>query len=85
LTCSDIFLEFSSTTTSGDVAAKVDDPALLVKASTLLGLPQEELKRCLTSKNIGTRSIITCTYTPAQVILEIAAIDLHVLTDTPGM
>lgn len=32
----------------------------------LLGFDKSETKRCLTSKNIGSRSIITCPYTPMQ-------------------
>lgn len=60
-------LEFVSQDTAGDVAAKVADKEILNKISAVLGFNLMELERCLTSRNIGTRSVITCTYTPEQV------------------
>jgi myosin heavy subunit len=59
-------INFSEAETSGDVAAKIKDVSVVKTVCLLLGLDENELERCLTSKNIGARSIITCRYTPLQ-------------------
>jgi myosin V len=46
----------------------IDNPELLAYLSVLLGFDTSETSRCLTSRNIGSRSIITCPYTPPQAI-----------------
>jgi myosin heavy subunit len=59
---------FSSTDTSGDSAAVIDNTELLDHITALLGFDKSETRRCLTSRNIGSRSIITCPYTPSQAV-----------------
>jgi myosin heavy subunit len=59
---------FAEAETAGDVAAKIKDLSIVKTICLLLGMDESELERCLTSKNIGARSIITCRYTPLQAI-----------------
>lgn len=59
---------FAEAETAGDVAAKIKDMSVVQIVCSLLCLDENELGRCLTSKNIGARSIITCRYTPLQAI-----------------
>lgn len=44
----------------------IENVATLPYITNLLGFEEAETRRCLTSKNIGSRSIITCPYTPVQ-------------------
>ena len=61
-------VSFTEAETSGDVAAKIKELSAVHKVCSLLCIDEKELERCLTSKNIGARSIITCRYTPAQAV-----------------
>lgn len=71
--------EFSGADTSGDEAAKIEDMGTVSIVSGLLGMSEAELQRCLTSRNIGTRSIITCTLTPTQVCICVVVVVVVVL------
>jgi myosin V len=46
----------------------IDNIELLDPITVLLGFDKSETRRCLTSRNIGSRSIITCPYTPSQAV-----------------
>jgi len=59
-------IEFYPATTSGDAAAKISNLSDLEVICNLLGLNLREMQRCLTSRNFGVRSIVTCMFTVAQ-------------------
>jgi myosin heavy subunit len=61
-------VSFTEAETSGDVAAKIKEMSIVDTVCELLCVDKNEMERCLTSKNIGARSIITCRYTPLQAV-----------------
>jgi myosin heavy subunit len=61
--------EFLSLKTQGDSAATFKNESDLDKICELLGFNTVELKRCLTSRNFGKRSIVTVFYTVTQVLI----------------
>lgn len=64
-----IFIEFLSSSVHIDGEASLVSIDQLNIIADMLGLNQNELTRCLTSRSFGVRSIVTCIYTVQQVYL----------------
>jgi myosin heavy subunit len=54
---------------TADAHALIDDLPELERICDALGLKQSEMKRCLVSRNLGVRSIVTCLFSVQQVCL----------------